>query len=142
MDERYREIYGAIYEAFTFTGADAAELRLPEVPPDERTRWADTIRSAVETAQDLAGQRLREDAKALLAVNFLNLVVFPLGVADRITGQLEADVHKDIVMLVQHAAAEANSATQGVEISGHRIMDSLSRNWDRLRISRWQLWED
>jgi hypothetical protein len=135
MDERFRPIYGEIYSARTAPDEVRAEnLTLREGD-------ATLIRDAIESAEreEPRGRRLREDAKAFLAVNFQDLVIEPLrraGVAaSRV--ELSSDVRHDVALLV----AEAESDSAGPEISGHGVVDSLSRNWSDLRISRYRLWE-
>lgn len=54
---------------------------------------------------------------------------------------LVADVRSDIAMLVTEAASSEPGPGAVEEISGHGIIDSLSRNWRRLRTSRLRLWE-
>jgi hypothetical protein len=147
VDDRYREIYGALYVARTSDVGDTFGLRSigGSRKSAESREWGDTVRNAVEAAQVSARRRLREDAKALLAVNFLDLVVQPLIVGGKRNYQLPEDVHADIVMLATDVSEQANRSdtaeTADSEISAHEIIDSLSRNWERLQISRWQLWE-
>jgi hypothetical protein len=82
---------------------------------------------------------LREDAKALLAVNFRDLVLLPLFAGGLVnTGGLQQDVAKDMTMLVSDANVDGSKGAP--EISGHGIIDSLSKNWGSLRISRLNLW--
>ena len=143
MEERYREIYSEIYDA-----------RIGEVAPSQRSenfmrpdRFSDdlilVVRSAISRSERLRAERdgaqLREDAKALLAVNFQELVLVPLLAAERVpSNEIRRAVSQDIQLLVSRA--EASSAPVP-EISGHGIIDSLSRNWGRLRLSRFNLWE-
>jgi hypothetical protein len=139
MDERYREIYGAIYASRTTPEAEPFDRPYPPYWPGPPP-WEE-IGDAVETAErEGAGQRrLREDGKALLALNFQDLVMLPLRLGGRISdGQLLQDVRDDMRMLVADAV-EAGDRTD--DISAHELVDSLSRNWSRLRIGRYRLWE-
>lgn len=102
------------------------------------------VRSAISRSERLRdardGARLREDAKALLAVNFQELVLVPLLAAERVpSNEIREAVSHDIQLLVSRAEA---SSAPAPEISGHRIIDSLSRNWGRLSLSSFNLWED
>ena len=140
MDEQFRPIYDDIYAART---APSRALRAF----DERLTLGQSdvslVRDAIETAehQEPNGRRLREDAKAFLAVNFQDLVVAPIKRAGAAPDhELASDVKHDVFLLV--SAASSDPATgPGAEISGHAIVDSLSRNWADLRISRFRLWE-
>src|SRR3954466_14258305 len=94
MDERYRTIYGAIYDVRTGTPSSGLR-RLPAPlrawarlgPADEQL--GTTIRDAIESAEGALprNRRLREDAKALLAVNFQELVLIPLRLGGRASEQ-------------------------------------------------------
>ena len=76
MDEQYREIYESIFRLVVQPEADSPEARLLV---DRFGEAAPVFGRAVESALDEAerergdGARLREDAKALLAVNFRDL---------------------------------------------------------------------
>jgi hypothetical protein len=143
MDERYRPIYEAIYTrriAAPLGDEDQAgyvwQFRL--APPD--ARFGRTIDTAISRAEERLGASLREDAKALLAVNFSDLVVLPLVAGGSDLQELQRDVRTDIAMLVSEATAEQDRGRS--EITGHSIIDSLNRNWGNLRVSRFNLWED
>ena len=49
---------------------------------------------------------------------------------------LAEDVHADIRMICEQAAEAGRD-----EITGHQIIDALSASWDRLRVGRYELWE-
>ncbi len=142
MDEQYREIYESIFRLVVQPEADSPEARLLV---DRFGEAAPVFGRAVESALDEAerergdGARLREDAKALLAVNFRDLVFVPLSAAGHNTAQVEEDVRRDTAMLVLEAAADREQRVP--EITGHAVIDALSRNWGGLRISRYNLWE-
>jgi hypothetical protein len=144
MDERYRQIYGVIYstrvreagrfiqgEYFERFGQGRPELGLGPIIDNAIT---------LSERQRGDGARLREDAKALLAVNFHDLVFVPLVVGGVPSEEVDDDVQRDMKMLVTEAEAD-RSTLADPEISGHAIIDSLSRNWGNLRISRYNLWE-
>jgi hypothetical protein len=142
MDERYKAFYQTYYEGW-------AQPEVYQESPDFALvqEWypqiAETVRDVVEgtDGEAIGGYRLREDAKALLVVNFGELVLTPLVVAGRVEiGQLAEDVRADIGLLARGAAEHMPSYE--TEISAHMIIDSLSRNWSRLRISRYRLWEE
>lgn len=141
MDERFRPIYEQIYQGRTAPGLPHA-LRAITARLTLRDRDAAMIRDAIESAEreEPQGRRLREDAKAFLAVNLQDLVIDPLTRAQVASAaELSADVRRDVALLV--SAASANTELERPEISGHAVVDSLSRNWSELRISRYRLWE-
>jgi hypothetical protein len=144
MEERYRGIYSEIYDARTGDGTPLLQsetfVRLRRFSDD----LIPGVRSAISRSGRLRdvrdGARLREDAKALLAVNFQELVLVPLLAAERVrSNEIREAVSHDIQLLVSRAEA---SSAPAPEISGHRIIDSLSRNWGRLSLSSFNLWED
>lgn len=143
MDERYRELYAAIYVGRTTPELGSVERLSPFWlrPPLWDPFVAEATRDVIESAErEAAGnRRLREDARALLAVNMQDLIVLPLQLGGRVSvEEVIADVREDAKLLV----AESRSASpEEPEISGHEIVDSLSRNWGRLRVSRFRLWE-
>jgi hypothetical protein len=138
MDERYREIYAAIYVG-RVTGDPEREWLLPEwyLPPRGRDAAREAIRSAIGTAEEHFPGRVREDAKALLALNFHDLVVTPLHLGARVEPETVLPaVQADIDLLIGRAAAR--NALNDREISGHAIVDSLSQNWSELRVSEFR----
>ncbi len=86
---------------------------------------------------------IRDDAVLFLIVNFETLVGYPLsleghlGLDDLSTG-IAADT-KTVLEDAQAARAE-NSASDGGPISGHEIVDAISRSWDRLWSTTQDLW--
>lgn len=146
MDERYREIYREIYEARTQPGLPH-ERRAAYARMTLRNADADVLRKAIEAAErqvSTMGLRLREDARALLAVNFEDLVILPLQQGRESSRDVYSDsIFADVQLLVSDAAVEAQTEPYALEeeVSGHLIINALSRNWRRLRITRLNLWE-
>src|SRR5262249_50081919 len=101
MDARYRQIYELIYLARTSSEPEPHYLLYLS---DRRTSSADPVggparhelRSAIEEAQSPPGRGLREDAKALLAVNFQELVMLPLGAGGVSQSEVQQSVASDI----------------------------------------------
>ena len=136
MDDVYRRIYAAIYDERT-SAPDAPDLGLR----GQSILDANVVRSAIASAESSEGRSLREDAKALLAVNFQELVLEPVRRAGRASdSELFDDVHADVATLTRNAQTEVGPAG-AQEVSGHAIVDSLSRSWPELRITRLRLWE-
>jgi hypothetical protein len=142
MDERFRAIYEAIY-------AQTVQPPEPQVRIEGFERFGQppgpvfgpSMQEAIADAERLRvdGARLREDAKALLAMNFTNLVFLPLAVGGEDIAVVENDVRRDTAMLV--AESEVDRSRRVPEITGHAVIDALSHNWAALRISRFRLWE-
>lgn len=148
MDERYRTIYSAIYGIRTGSAIDTDPELVTGIsawarrPRDDQL--ADPVREAIDAAERTLppARRLREDAKALLAVNFQDLVLVPLRLGGRIDDiELREAITADITTLVRNSDSSGPGAADENEISGHNIIDSLSRNWGNLRVSRFRLWE-
>jgi hypothetical protein len=144
MDERYRQIYDVIYSDWVREPEpETLNLYFEQFghrPPDMPVGSLIDDAVTLSARQRKDGAQLREDAKALLAVNFLNLVFVPL-VAGGVSGEeVGEDVRRDMSMLVSDADAGQSTVT-APEITGHAVIDSVSRNWGNLRISRFNLWE-
>src|SRR5437868_3098499 len=101
MDERYRQIYASIYVDRTGEGPRLGRgfPRGPGYGAQYGRDVATGVRDAIEAAEGETGVRLREDAKALLAVNFQDLVVYPLAVGGVAGNEVLADVASDIRLL-------------------------------------------
>jgi hypothetical protein len=141
MDERYREIYAAIYVDRTGLGPRlgnwSARFDYGGLP--YHSEIATAIRDAIEGAESETGVRLREDAKALLAVNLQDLVLYPLAVGGVPLSQVVEDVTVDIRVLTRAAADQLEDGEEAV--SGHGIILAASQHWPELRISRFRLWD-
>lgn len=134
MDNRIRRVYEQLY-------GEVSSARI-----DPAGRFVDyrfePVRGIVDGAAEQASIRfnkeLRSDAKMLLLLNFGNLVVAPLAIAERATpNEIYGAVAHDIASLVAHAA----EITDGREISAHNIIDALSGLWQELNVSALKLWE-
>lgn len=127
MQQTHRTAYSELYSAYG--------------QGSESVPW---VRSAIETVSarlwpqsgglPVQRVRLREDAKYFLLVNLTEMVVKPLqGISQ---ARLQAAVDHDLQLLLSAAAHMANSA----EISGHAVVDALSRVWSQLEINHFGLW--
>jgi hypothetical protein len=151
MDERYRTIYAAIYvgrtgELGVFAQRLAPDFALSWPGGFQASAVRTAVRDAIEGAEGEVGRRVREDAKALLAVNFEDMVLYPLLVGGRQIEEILDDAAADIRMLIRSAAEHRDQrgvadASDDSTISGHAVIDALSTHWSELRISRYRLWE-
>jgi hypothetical protein len=145
MDARFQSIYRDIYEARTSR----------EVPRGLRSVYArmslgaedvDAVRTGIERGRSISfdrGLTLREDAEALLAINFQDMVMLLLREGGGVgPGELAEAVVSDIATLVERADPGWDARlTERAEISGHTIIEALSRSWNDLYVSRFRLWE-
>ena len=103
--------------------------------PTKDIAW---IRDAIEAAaKKLAeqGARLREDAKYFLLVNFTEMVVKPLRKANP-EKRLQDALNHDLKLLLDVAAQAVHKA----EISGHAVVDALSKAWSDLEVNHLEIW--
>ena len=100
------------------------------------------VRGAIEAAEGTYGF-VREDAKALLAVTFITLVIRPLRRAGDVQeSDILEDVRHDISLLLSDAAAHTVAQPDPPGICAHAVIDALSRRWEELRSDRRGLWDD
>jgi hypothetical protein len=143
MDERYRRTYKTLYSLIVEPPPEPVVVEEwfgpMEQPPGPL--YGQIVAGAIDDAERRRrdGARLREDAKALLALNFVNLVLLPLAAGGEDIGLVQQYVRDDTAMLV--AESEVDRTTRVPEVTGHAVIDALSQNWRGLRISRFRLWE-
>jgi len=139
MDEVYRDIYADLYNY------DYGKLHLRwEIL--EEGRWypyRDNLRLSIESSESTLMEKqnikLRADAKYLLLVNFWQMIVIPIQMARKSEiKNIQDIVSNDISVLLEEASRNCKS---GDEISGHAIINALSRSWKNLKVSNAKLWE-
>src|SRR3954468_11836259 len=107
MDDSFRRVYAEIYSYRTRSALEERSGRLDNLLRGPRLEGGSLAAVVAEAIEDAARRlppplRLREDAKALLAVNFEDLVVVPLVIGGGMPPtELRDDVTVDISMLVQ-----------------------------------------
>lgn len=146
MDEEYRLYYQRIYETLA-DFPDAADLgaRRPRDYAQARRMVRDVVSEVSDSldAGDLPD--LREDAKLLLFLNAWQMIVRPiLEVRGVDPEEIVVDLRQDLYLVVGQAASEVEADPDGEpldEITGHGVIDALSRLWGELRVTRWQVWE-
>jgi len=147
VDDRFRPIYRSIYDARTTRQGVVGIRAAYGGAADAGVGDARLIGQAIEQAELQDGARtrvLREDAKALLAVNFEDLVLYPLrrGAPISTRETLDVNVRSDIRMLVERGARRAPRRAGGrPEISAREIIDALSESWSELRVGQHAVWE-
>jgi hypothetical protein len=142
MDDVYREIYQEIYDARTGPEATRGQ-RAAFGRMTLRDDHASMVRRAIEAADEelsVRGRRLREDAKALLAINFQDIVVLPLMAAPLIEDSGIGEVVRGDVRTIALAAARQETGLHE-ELSSHAVINGLAESWSELLVSRFGVWE-
>ena len=127
VDQVYRDYFRTAYGYET-----AFERRTASSFPN--------VSEAIDAANALLraeGQSLREDAVQLLRVNLIEMVVAPLYSVDRdelrsVLGDFRSDVGR--------IALAAGRVSDSPEVSGHAVIDAVSRQWSSLRMMRPDVW--
>jgi hypothetical protein len=86
------------------------------------------------------GSASARDAKALLAVNFQDMVASPLLLHGVPPGEVGDALTEDIARLARAASTETDEL-DNAGVSGRAVIDALSRNWSELRISQYRMWD-
>ena len=123
MDQAKQQIYRNLYNSY------------PALPSD-----VDWVRGTInDLAAIFAKEKkvlLREDTKYFLLINFAQMVVDPLkGTIAR--DRLAHDLKHDTNLLLESAASMRKDKN---EISGHDVIDALSKNWAELEVMKFDLW--
>ena len=134
MDSIYEGLFATLYETqSTARMRDGRELG-----------FTDAVRRVIDSATDgiqrNTNVRVRPDAKYFLLVNFVEMLLAPLLLAQREPPELlfEAAAH-DIELLIRGAAFAGSPLNS--EVSAHRLIDTLSRNWTQLKLSDIHIWD-
>lgn len=101
-----------------------------------------TIRKSIDNADK--DNSLRPDAKYFLIVNFHHLIVMPLFEQrpfidrrrEKEFSELEDSIQSDISTIISETKIEIRQE----EISGHQIMKTIDRVWQKLKITRLEIW--
>jgi hypothetical protein len=140
MDPVYREIFAQLYysayrEPVFYPFAERWEYQIfPQVS------W---VRRAIDEIEiELASERklrLRADAKFLLLINLSEMIMRPVLAGGRVRfEEFQVAVRDDINLLITDAASQRGEEP---EISGHALIDALSRNWRKLKLTDLKIWE-
>lgn len=135
MDERYRGIYKDLYYG-------RIEGRAPEYDHVKVVR--NSIEAASEWVRKMRKVEVREDAKHFLLINTVDMIAIPISMAQGLPPDpsLYLAIDHDVVLLLDSAAGRAGIEIERPrEVSAHRIVDALSRNWKKLRLSSFQIWD-
>jgi len=138
MDEEYERIYDELYvgwseEAYVPEFAGAPERA--STGSDLSNRVSSVVGEADRRLMQKRKHGLRSDAKALLLLNFTNMVAVPLALHGDDLWYLDEGLHHDVDLIVQ----TANPDKEG-RISAHAILDALTENWSNLKLGDISLW--
>jgi hypothetical protein len=144
MDQRFVQVYDELFDRLSaqvnFYPEARGSVNVPE------------LQALIQNAETDSGVQLRSDARYLLAVLLLQMIVVPLSAAGRIpeaepssedvyglrNQSLTDMVRQDISTLLR----AASDLTRMRPISGHRMLNTISGNWSRLRVTDFRLWGD
>jgi hypothetical protein len=137
MDERYGRAYSDIFAQWSRLPERTAGTRALPLP------WSFDLAQLIESVDETLplGGKLRSDAKALLIVNLRELVVTPLAL-----GGAGPDVYPqqavtaDVERLASRAEPSLGDQLGTSEVTAHGLLDSLSRNWQDLRLASAGIW--
>jgi len=140
MRPEYYETYRELTELYRITQAEAEWIRGPR-----RRRYPSVhaLRIVDEAVEEAIGElqltrRLRPDARHFLVVNLHQMVTLPLeypfGPPDA------APIDRDLVGDLRTILEEARTESRDEEISGHDVINSLSKVWNKLSSTARNVW--
>ena len=123
MDQTIRQIYSKLYDTYPTSPGDVIWVR----------------RAIDDTTSAFAKERkvlLREDAKYFILINFAEMIVSPM--RQRVEhDRLMHDLKHDTRLLLETATLDRKNKE---EISGHDIVNALSKNWGELDVMKLDVW--
>ena len=139
MRPEYYETYRELMDLYRITQTEAELIRGPK-----RRRYPSVraLRIVDEALEEAIGElqltrRLRPDARHFLLVNLHQMVALPLEYPFGYRGEaLEGELVRDLRTILEEARTEARDD----EISGHDVINSLSRVWDKLSTTARNVW--
>lgn len=135
MDRRYKDFYARLYYEMT---SDRLALDLIDIFDDidhrSLSQYERRLRVAIAKHTNL-----REDAKAFLFVNLLQLVIVPILKAGNKDAMkvLRHELANDVDTLITEARERSQDASL---ISGHAIIDACSASWNKLATMQLRVW--
>ena len=147
MRKKYYDVYRDLYDIYRVSHSESAFFRpfrrLLGGPLSLSSDIRDLrmIDDAITRAQAELGllDTLRPDARFFLLVNVHQMIVLPLTHREGDSGgqiAIENYVRDDVRAILEASREEANDN----EISGHMIVDALSRVWRKLRTTELEVW--
>ena len=139
MDEKYRKNYQNLADDYPFEGARHyfRNLLFPR-----KDNIPTMIRKEIRNfRRENERYDVRPDAEYFLILNFHQMIAAPLlmnrGLSNEdFHSRLTEAIAADVTEILRGATDEAHDR----EISGHSIVQSLSKRWDRLKTTEFKLW--
>lgn len=138
MREEFYDIYRELGAEYSRRSAPIGAVS----PFSLRDASLAVVDEAVSEALEESPASVRPDAVHFLRVNLHQMVAEPLfrreahlSVGRLHPGELKEDLKHDARMVIQEAARVGGS-----EVTGHQIVDALSRTWESLRITAFDIW--
>lgn len=120
-------------------------LRNPKLLDSERNSLR-TIKNQIEKVgnQLPKGIRLRADAKFFMTIIFQQMIALPLLEEENneIINQLEKYISDDLSYLVNQSFQYKMLKQDSLEISAHTILTIMDRDWKKMNIAKFSLWND
>lgn len=135
MDERYEGYFDQEWETFP--------SRRPPVDQSLAQAVQRAVARGIERADIPTGVTVRSDAKTFLAVNLYEMVARPANQVDRssVQGLISDALPSDTQRIVADAGQQAAQAGEA-EVSAHRILRAVARQWSNLNFAAPWRWEE
>ena len=138
MRKEYYDIYEMLYADYLY---ETRIRRTLEFPHDEHYLLR-VLRKSIDKSDK--ENMLRPDAKYFLIVNFHHLIIRPLLEErpfrhlpnEKNFYELEDFIQLDIDMIIQ----ETRSINIQEKISGHQIIQTIDRLWQKLKTNKLEIW--
>jgi|SRR6185436_7489612 len=142
MDEKYKNIYQRLLDEYRFDNRRFGDNQRRNWPlNDNEYEVFNTIEQVIENFRKKNEQYyVRPDAEFFLLLNFHQLIALPLLLDYSLESQFYPNLYEaisnDVMEILKGAIEEADDQ----EISGHSIVQSLSKRWDRLKTTEFNIW--
>jgi hypothetical protein len=152
MRERIEKIYDNLYKdyldyLFDNRYPERYILNLARNPRafDQERNILRLIKNEINNAGERLPQpiRLRPDAKFFIMVIFHQMIAIPLidEGNDNFTNQMENYITADLKLLINQSI-EFKKNDKVREITAHTILTVMDRDWKKMNISKFDLWND
>jgi predicted anti-sigma-YlaC factor YlaD len=133
MDPIYDGEYDSLYDRL------AAQVNFYPEARGERLADTERLKEIIDSKTKLHNANLRSDARYLLSVLFLQMVLMPVAMARRVgMEQVWESIGDDTDTLMETLANQSHRT----QISGHMMLNTITSNWSRLRTTNFRIWGD
>jgi hypothetical protein len=146
MNRVFDEIFRYLSEGYRY-----GRFVAPPFPPlpgpywDEPWEYSRRLDRLITEASEEAGVELRSDARYFLLTNLNAMVLAPLAAAQAQSPEIQVPslrdpetwdhVRADVVLVLREAGEKRARGA-----SSHRLLDALSRSWNRLWLGKVRIW--